>query len=149
MPTSTEGYGWIKPEMLTDTHKEELLQELVQEYVAKRDKISQLQEDVASVKWHIDQLREFDTKHVWCHTCNKRHRIGTQVSHSRKHNCVKIPKRCLSKYDHIWEYLSYKDTPVAELTEGLLQGKPLGKSATVGKYQCIVCGTEKEVITGW
>ena len=104
MPTSKEGYGWIKPEMLTAEQKEEMLTSLVKEYEEKRDLIDLLQKDVASVKWHMDQLREYDKNYVWCHKCNMRHRIGSQLSYSRKHQCVKIPKRCLSKYDHIFKY---------------------------------------------
>jgi len=78
------------------------LEDLAQLYEKKRDELEQLSDEVFKLKQQYDQQREFDEKYAWCRMCSKKHRRNTQVE--RHHMTQKIPKQCLTKYDHIYDF---------------------------------------------
>lgn len=119
------------------------LLELAKSYEAERDKLHALESRVIVLRHRLDETREWDEKRVWCHLCQKRHYSWSSLRWG-KHQIVKIPKRCLTKYDHVYKYAGFREEEPEE-SEGV--DHRLRKEIAIS--ECIVCGEKKETVHGW
>lgn len=116
------------------------IEEIAQLYETERDKLEKLSKEVRKLERNYDEVREFDEKYGWCSLCVMKHRLYTNVA--KEHNVQKIPKQCLTKYDHIYNWNRAKKVRKQFLKEY--------SDAYVWIYSepCIVCGHTHEVSGG-
>ncbi len=125
------------------------LLELAKAYEAERDKLHALEGRVVALRRRLDEAREWDEKRIWCHTCQKRHYTWSRLRWG-KHQTVRIPKRCLTKYDHVYKYAGFREeTPDPEAERALAQRPDHRLREQIAIDECIVCGEKKESVYGW
>jgi len=130
------------------------LLELAKAYEAERDKLHILEGRVVALKRRLDEAREWDEKRIWCHTCQRRHYTWSRLRWGR-HQTVRIPKRCLTKYDHVYKYAGFREEPPDPEAEAALGNRALaqrpdhGLTKEIAISECIVCGEKKEDVYGW
>ena len=113
------------------------LEDLAKLYEAKRDKLHMLHKEVLKLQFEYDSKREFDKNWVWCYTCRKKHHPWSRIYW--RHRTVKIPKQCLTKYDHIY------DSTKAKKVRKEYQEKLPNCFVWIFAEKCIVCGHTREV----
>ena len=114
-------------------------------YEEKMDQLQELNDETRRIRKELDEKREFVENWVWCYHCNKRHRPWSDVART-KHRTVKIPKQCLTKYDHIYKRIGGREEPETDPKFSDL-GSNLMRVISIS--ECIVCGKRKEEVWGW
>jgi len=98
-----------------------------------------LEKEIEEIKKLLDSKRSFDDNFVWCYTHGRRHRIHEEkdvIYLGSRCQTVKIPKQCLTKYDHIYRHWKFRKEVVKNETKIFSINKCIICGKTIESYVC-------------